>query len=164
MVQPAEQHLAVAGGVQRDVLADPVVRLERRRAGDLVEVERRALREHGDVDGLAGVGGELAADRPGLLDHVEPRAGRAGQPEHADAEAVLARGRSVCSTRRCASRVATRRNAVLLWTPSSAAISVTPASPTRARTSRMRQRPVDRLDAGAASRVVAASALLMAGD
>ena len=43
----------------------------------------------------------------------------------------------VCSTRRCPSSVATSRNAVLLCTPSSPAISVTPASPIRASTSRI---------------------------
>ena len=51
-------------------------------------------------------------------DQVEPGGGGAGQPQDADAEAVAA-AVAVCSTRRCASRVATSRNAVLLWTPSS---------------------------------------------
>ena len=76
--------------MQRDVLAHPVVRLERGLAGDLVQVERRAVREHRDVDRLPRVGRELAADRAGLLHHVEPGGGGPGQPEHADAEAVLA--------------------------------------------------------------------------
>ena len=88
--EAGEQHLAVGGGVQRDVLADPVVRLERGRAGDLVEVERGAVGEHRDVDRLPGVGRELAADRPRLLDHVEAGGRRAGEPQHPDAEAVLA--------------------------------------------------------------------------
>ena len=35
------------------------------------------------------VGGELLAQRPGLLHHVEPGAGGAGEAEQADAEAVL---------------------------------------------------------------------------
>ena len=90
LVEAAEQHLAVAGRVQRDVLADPVVGLQRRGAGDLVEVERGAVGEHGDVDRLAGVGGELAADRARLLHEVEPGRGGAGEPEDADAEPVLA--------------------------------------------------------------------------
>jgi hypothetical protein len=44
---------------------------------------------------------------------------------------------SVCSTRPCCSMVATSRKAVDLCTPSSAAISVTPSSPRRARVSRI---------------------------
>ena len=36
------------------------------------------------------VGGQLLAERAGLLDHVEPGGGGAGQPQQADAEAVLA--------------------------------------------------------------------------
>ena len=44
---------------------------------------------------------------------------------------------SFCSTTPCDSRVATSRNAVLLCTPSSVAISVTPDSPVRARISRI---------------------------
>ena len=86
----AEQHLAVAGGVQRDVLADPVVRLQGRGAGDLVEVERRGLGADGDVDRLAGVGGELPADRPGLGHQVQAGGGGAGQAQVADAEPITA--------------------------------------------------------------------------
>ena len=43
VVELAEQHLAVAGRVQRDALAHPVVRLERRGPGHLVEVEGAGL-------------------------------------------------------------------------------------------------------------------------
>ena len=86
----AEQHLAVAGGVQRDVLADPVVRLQGRGAGDLVEVERGGLGADGDVDRLSGVGGELPADRSGLGHQVQARGGGAGQAQVADAEPVTA--------------------------------------------------------------------------
>ena len=86
----AEQHLAVARRVQRDVLAHPVVRLERRGPGDLVEVQRRGLGPYGDVHGLAGVHRELAADRSRLGDQVEAGGGGAGQPQVADAEPVAA--------------------------------------------------------------------------
>ena len=57
---------------------------------------------------------------------------------------------SFCSTMPWDSSVATSRNAVLLWTPSSPAISVTPASPSRARMPKMvSARSTDRTDAGA---------------
>ena len=76
--------------MQRDVLADPVVRLQCGRSGHLVEVERAAAGQAGEVDRLAGRGGELLAQRAGFLDHVEAGTGGAGEPEKADAEAVLA--------------------------------------------------------------------------
>src|SRR4051812_26789767 len=76
--------------VERYVLADQVVRLERGGAGDLVEVQRRALREHRDVDRLARLLREPATDRARFLDDVEPGGRGAGEPEQADAEAVLA--------------------------------------------------------------------------
>ena len=57
---------------------------------------------------------------------------------------------SFCSTMPWDSSVATSRNAVLLCTPSSTAISVTPASPSRARMPRMvSARSTDWTDAGA---------------
>jgi hypothetical protein len=58
--------------------------------GCRVEVERAAPAERGQVDGLAGGGGQLLAQGPRLLHHVEPRAGGAGEAEQADPEAVLA--------------------------------------------------------------------------
>ena len=134
---PDEQHLAVAGRVQGDVLADPVVRLERGRAGDLVEVERGRLGQDRDVDRLAGVGGQPLADRPSLLHDVEPGGGGAGQPEQARCRGGTCRGRRSArpgrgvssgrsAGRRCSCARRTRR-----------ATSVTPTSPRRARTSRM---------------------------
>ncbi len=78
----------------------------------------------------------LPADRPGLLDHVEAGRGGAGEAEQPHAEAVLAAVLGLLD-QPCDSRVATRRNAVLLWTPSSGAISVTPDSPVRASISRI---------------------------
>ena len=46
--------------------------------------------QRGQVDRLAGLGGEVLAQRPRLLDHVEAGAGRAGEAQQAHAEAVLA--------------------------------------------------------------------------
>jgi hypothetical protein len=46
------------------------------------------LGEHREVDGLARVGGELAADRSRLLDQVETRSRRAGEPQQPYAERV----------------------------------------------------------------------------
>ena len=45
---------------------------------------------HCDVDGFAELRGELFADRPGLLGDVQTSRHRAGQPQDAEAEAVLA--------------------------------------------------------------------------
>ncbi len=89
LAQPGHQHLAVAGRVQRDVLADPVVWLQRRGAGDLVEVEGAVAAERGQVDRLAGRRGQLLAQRTRFLDDVEPGTGGPGEAEQADAEAVL---------------------------------------------------------------------------
>ncbi len=74
--------------MQGDAAARPVVRLQRRGAGHLVEIERLVAVEDGDVDGLADLRREPGADGTSLLHDVEPRGGRAREPQDADAEAV----------------------------------------------------------------------------
>ena len=66
------------------------MRLQRRRPGDLVHVEGRAVGEDSEVDGLTGALGKGSADCAALLHEVEPRGRGAGQPEDARAEPVLA--------------------------------------------------------------------------
>src|SRR6185437_11911542 len=81
---------AVGGRMQVQALPDPVARLQRGRAGHLVEVQREAVRQHRDVDRLADLLGQPLADRTALLHQVEPGRRRPGQPQDADAQAVLA--------------------------------------------------------------------------
>src|SRR5699024_6218271 len=80
---------AVGGGVQRNPLTHPVVRLYGRRAGHLIEIQRRALAEHGDVDGLTGLIGQRSRLRARLLHDNESRRGRAREAQDAETEAVL---------------------------------------------------------------------------
>ena len=102
--------------MQRDVLADPVVGLQRGLAGDLVEVERGAVREHRDVDGppvAAASGRQIgrASCTTSSRAVVAPASRSTPTPRR-----YLPRS-SFCSTMPCCSSVATSRNAVLLWTP-----------------------------------------------
>ena len=76
--------------MQRRQLTDPVVRADRTRPARLVEVDDEMRPPHRDVDGFAELRGELFADRPGLLGDVQSPGHRAGQPQDAEAEAVLA--------------------------------------------------------------------------
>ena len=105
----------------------------------------RPVGEHREVDGLAGVGGELAADRAGLLHDVEPRGGRAGEPQQADAEAVLPAVLGLLDEVVRLERGDQPERRALVDS-SSAAISVTPASPEPGEDLQDRQRPVDGLD------------------
>ena len=88
--QVGQQDLAVRGRVQRDAPPGPVVWRQRGRPRRLVQVERIASGQDGQVDGLARLLGQRPADRAALLDHVEPRAGRPGQPHDAHPEPELA--------------------------------------------------------------------------
>ena len=112
-VQRAEQDLAVGGRVQRDALADPVVRLEGGGAGDLVHVERGAVGEHGEVDGLPGVLGELAGDAAALLHQVEPRRWWRRRAGGCRCRGGTCRGRRPARPGRAARG---RRPAGMLWT------------------------------------------------
>lgn len=89
-IELAEQDLAVRRRVEGDPLADPVVAGVRAATGDLLDVERGAGGEDRDVDRLVGLPREAAADGPRLVDEVESRVGRAGEPQDAGPEAVLA--------------------------------------------------------------------------
>jgi hypothetical protein len=84
-----EQDLAARGGVQRRQLTDPVVRGDRTRPARLVDVDDEMRPPHGDVDGFAELRGELFAACTGLLGDVQLAGHGAGQPQDAEAEAVL---------------------------------------------------------------------------
>ena len=75
--------------MQRCQLTDPVVRADCAGPARLVEVDDEMRAPHRDIDRLAELRGELFADRPGLLDDVQLAGHRAGQPQDAEAEAVL---------------------------------------------------------------------------
>ena len=148
-VEPAQQHLAVAGGVQRDVLADPVVRLQRRRAGDLVEVERGASESTAmlTVSPVSAASCRQTAGPPGR--------GRAGPWWRRPAggcrrRAGTCRGRRSARPGGGASSVATSRNAVLLCTPELGGDLGDPGLAGAGQHLEDGQRPVDGLDAGAA--------------
>ncbi len=74
--------------MQRDALPGPVVRRQRGRACDLVQVERVPSGQDGQVDRLAHLLGQRPAHRPALLHQVEPAADRPGQPDQAHSEPV----------------------------------------------------------------------------
>jgi hypothetical protein len=91
-VQAAQQHLADRGRVDGRGEADPAVHPQPLAGLHLVDVGDDAVLVGGEVDGLAGLGGQRAQDRRCRSAHVDgvERVGR--QREHGRADAVAVRG------------------------------------------------------------------------
>ncbi len=71
-------------------LTDPVVRDDRAGSARLVEVDHVMRSPHRDIDRFAEICSESFAHRSALLGEVQATEYRIGQPQNAEAEAVLA--------------------------------------------------------------------------